>query len=339
MDSITQSSETSSDETNTTVDSETKHIPFDENICPLGCDKQLYDMAFSMRENRYVYEFQIKEEQKEIELLQKELEIDSKNLKVIENNFRNNLEDLQAFMIENQRKLNNINVTVVLKIHQLQHISNSGHIAEMKNCVIFNKKELSNLYARVGILQKETYDLEEKRKKNEAHLKRIKLDLKYMDTQNKKLKVEIKEKMIQKFGRKLSLISLYEIVLQRLIYDSKIDIRTIMKNFTDEIKNIKQDYSEGLSVLANLIRNNTKKLNLLTLLEEEKTKIKKILEQVPISEENMLQAEFEHEANIATLESILHSQIQQKHLLQYDVDNLKTAPRKLLPICFKKSAQ
>lgn len=53
----------------------------------------------------------------------------------------------------------------------------------------------------------------------------------------------------------------------------------------------------------------------------------------------MLQAEFEHEANIATLESILHSQIQQKHLLQYDVDNLKTAPRKLLPICFKKSAQ
>ncbi|XP_076177015.1 cilia- and flagella-associated protein 44 isoform X2 [Ptiloglossa arizonensis] len=339
LDSITQSSETSSDETNTTVDSETKHIPFDENICPLGCDKQLYDMAFSMRENRYVYEFQIKEEQKEIELLQKELEIDSKNLKVIENNFRNNLEDLQAFMIENQRKLNNINVTVVLKIHQLQHISNSGHIAEMKNCVIFNKKELSNLYARVGILQKETYDLEEKRKKNEAHLKRIKLDLKYMDTQNKKLKVEIKEKMIQKFGRKLSLISLYEIVLQRLIYDSKIDIRTIMKNFTDEIKNIKQDYSEGLSVLANLIRNNTKKLNLLTLLEEEKIKIKKILEQVPISEENMLQAEFEHEANIATLESILHSQIQQKHLLQYDVDNLKTAPRKLLPICFKKSAQ
>lgn len=99
MDSITQSSETSSDETNTTVDSETKHIPFDENICPLGCDKQLYDMAFSMRENRYVYEFQIKEEQKEIELLQKELEIDSKNLKVIENNFRNNLEDLQAFMV------------------------------------------------------------------------------------------------------------------------------------------------------------------------------------------------------------------------------------------------
>lgn len=57
-----------------------------------------------------------------------------------------------------------------------------------------------------------------------------------METQNKKLEEEIETKMIQKFGRKLSLISLYETVLQRLIYNTKTDVGKIMKNFTDEIK-------------------------------------------------------------------------------------------------------
>lgn len=57
-----------------------------------------------------------------------------------------------------------------------------------------------------------------------------------MKAQNKKLKEEIKEKMIQKFGCKVSLIELYEIILQRLIYDTKIDVRKIMKNFTKDIE-------------------------------------------------------------------------------------------------------
>lgn len=60
--------------------------------------------------------------------------------------------------------MNNIDVTVILRSHQLQHVLDTGYTAEIKDCVVFNKKELSNLYARVGKLQDETYELEEKRK-------------------------------------------------------------------------------------------------------------------------------------------------------------------------------
>ncbi|XP_017757877.1 PREDICTED: uncharacterized protein LOC108549132 [Eufriesea mexicana] len=337
LDSITQSSETSSEETDGTIDSETEYVPFDENICPLGCDIQLYEMAFSMREKRYAYEFQIREEQKEIELLQKELDIDTKYLRIIENNLKNNQEELQNFMLNKQKKLNEINVTVILKLHQLQHISDSGCTANIQNCIVFNKKELTDLYARVGELQQETHNLEETRKKNEIHLKRIKLDLKYMETQNKKLKEDIKEKMIQKFGRKVSLINLYETILQRLIYDTKTDVRKIMKNFSKNIENTKWNYKEGLTVLENLIRNNTKKLSFLTILEKEKFKLRKVLEQTLISEENMLQIELEHKADIAALENILYNQVQQKHMLQYDIENLKTGSRKLPAICLNQN--
>ena len=79
-------------------------------------------------------------------------------------------------------------------------------------------------------------------RKNEIHLKRIKTDLKSMETQNKRLKEHIKEKMIQKFGRKISLINLYEIILQRLIYDTKTDVHKIMKDFTKDIESNLQKF-------------------------------------------------------------------------------------------------
>lgn len=71
--------------------------------------------------------------------------------------------------MDKQKKLNEINVTVILKLHQLQHILDSGSIAHIEDCLVFNKKKLSNLYARVGELQEETYNLEETRKYNKKN--------------------------------------------------------------------------------------------------------------------------------------------------------------------------
>lgn len=51
----------------------------------------------------------------------------------------------------------------------------------------------------------------------------------------------------------------------------------------------------------------------------------------------MLQIDLEHKADIAMLESIVRSQMQQKHLLEYDIENLKPGLRKLAPNCLKKS--
>lgn len=97
--SDTASSEISSDESDSTVDSEAGPTIFDENICPSGCDTALYEMAFSMREKRYAHEFEIRGEQREIESLCKEVELDTKKLRVVENNLKSDQENLEAFMV------------------------------------------------------------------------------------------------------------------------------------------------------------------------------------------------------------------------------------------------
>lgn len=50
----------------------------------------------------------------------------------------------------------------------------------------------------------------------------------------------------------------------------------------------------------------------------------------------MLQVEHEHKADIVALENILYNQIQQKHMLQYDIESLKTGSKKLPEICLNK---
>lgn len=74
-------------------------IYLDENVCPPGCDKTLYDLAFSMREKRYVCEHQIRDTQRAMEILHKEIQIDMKKLKIIESGLKKNEDDLKMFMV------------------------------------------------------------------------------------------------------------------------------------------------------------------------------------------------------------------------------------------------
>lgn len=99
--SSTTTTETSSEEDEEgSIDSkDIGYIYFDENICPIGCDKALYDMAFVMREKRYEYEYEIKEENKAIEKLQKEVEMDTKKLKIFKDVLKKNVDELEEFMV------------------------------------------------------------------------------------------------------------------------------------------------------------------------------------------------------------------------------------------------
>lgn len=65
---------------------------------------------------------------------------------------------------EKQRKLNDIDMTVILKFHQLQHFVGENEVAKIRDCVVFDKTKLSRLYTRVGELQQETLLQKEKHK-------------------------------------------------------------------------------------------------------------------------------------------------------------------------------
>lgn len=52
-----------------------------------------------MREKRYIYEYEIRDAQRVLEILQKEIQIHIKKLKIVESNLKKNENDLNIFMV------------------------------------------------------------------------------------------------------------------------------------------------------------------------------------------------------------------------------------------------
>ncbi|XP_072743964.1 cilia- and flagella-associated protein 44 [Anoplolepis gracilipes] len=317
----TTTTETSSDETNSIDTGEL--VYFDENVCPPGCDKKLYDLAFLMREKRYSCEHHIKDSQQTMEIFYKEIQIHTKKLKVMENNLKKHEDDLNMFMLEKQKKLNNVDVTVIMKLHQLQYFEKSELPLKLHDCVLFDKNKLSSLYARIRELHEETLELHAKHKRARMHLQRIKLDCNHMRVNNKNLKNEIKLKIINKFGQNISLNKLYEIILRRMVYDIKANLNETRMYFIKRIKHVKESYAEELVILNKLIREHTQKLSFLTILVEEQSKLQKLSKQHIMSDEEMLQLEEKYKSDIVKLEKILENQTRQKYLFHNDIKNLR----------------
>ncbi|XP_063994244.1 LOW QUALITY PROTEIN: cilia- and flagella-associated protein 44 [Diachasmimorpha longicaudata] len=308
---------------------------FDENICPPDCSRELYNLAFEMRLKRHDNENEMREEQKNMENLVREADNCSKKIKIIVGAVNNCTQKLNDFMDEKQRKLNDIDMTLILNFHQLEHFIDDNNLSKINDCVVFDTTRLSQLYKRVGELQQETCEQKIKHKKNCTHLHRMNIDCKYMDSQIKKLKSSIEEEMIKKFGCQISLVSLYEAVVRSLINSSKGN-RTDDSKYEKQLKCLKERYDENTLILENLIRDNTEKLSVLTVLTEEQIKFHNIIKQRPESSKNIFQSQLEWRKDLAHLQGIISYQKEQKEFFRSDVRNLKLKIRTLPPITSRR---
>ncbi|XP_058801430.1 cilia- and flagella-associated protein 44 [Phymastichus coffea] len=312
-------------------------LPLDENNCPDGCDRDLYEEAFAVRSKRYDLEHRIKDHQKTIENLQQELDSQRKALETIESELKTDTEQLQALLREKQRQLNDIDVTVVLKLHQLQCFTEEDKAEKIQNCIVFDKDKLSQLYARVGELQQETADQLARHKSDKSNLHTMKLECEAVRKELEALKQQIKEEMQHKFGQQVSLVTLYEAVLRRLIYDIKANTGSLIKFYDRKIKSIKVEYKQQLQVLKDLIQENTEKINFLTVLEEELFKLRKNLDTKLMSEEEITKLESQYEADLTKLKTLLRNQEKEKEWLYMDIISLTNKTKNLVPLDQLKS--
>ncbi|XP_011500262.1 PREDICTED: uncharacterized protein LOC105364098 [Ceratosolen solmsi marchali] len=309
---------------------ETIHL--DENICPPECNRQLYDEAFILREMRYEMESRIHSKQSLINNWKQKIDVHRKRLKMIDVELQENRDKLQLLLTDKQNQLNDIDITVILKLHQLQCFTEGDKPENIQNCIIFDKNRLSQLYARVGQLENETAEQMTKYKNDKIHLRKIKVSCELMKEEIDKLKRKIKKKMQQKFGQQISLVTLYEAVLRRLIDDIKANTSSLVKFYDNKIKSIKNEYTKKLEVLKDLIKDNTEKLSILTVLEEELLKLRKTLNVKLMSEEEINKLELEYKSELGKLKRILKEQEKHMDCVSRDIIFLSNKSKHLLPI-------
>ncbi|KAK6640272.1 hypothetical protein RUM44_011958 [Polyplax serrata] len=277
--SESESSSSSEEEDAKSLDSKDMGpLRLDESVCPPGCDPALYDWTFAQRSARHTLELTIMEEKKQIDMHKKDYELLLKKIRLTEVQYLACKEDLEEYIREKQRNLNEVDTVVVLRLNQIQNFKSESEIEKISHSILFPSTKLTSLYKRIGELEKETQMEKQKHEKNRQHLTRMKVDVNHMKEMILNLTKEINEVMLRKFGTKVDIDDIEESLLKKLVADMHRIILDLEKSCDQKLKNIRQELYEKENEYARRLQDNTEKYNLLTVLQEQKLRLRDLIE-------------------------------------------------------------
>lgn len=180
---------------------------------------------------------------------------------------------------EKQEKLNAIDTLIVLRLDQLQYFKDEREFEEdIAKTLLVKRSNLMQLYARVGELSAETLVISRSHRVNIVLLSRLKSDCHYMEQQIQTLKDQIKDTMIKKFGMPVDLDELQEALLTKLLFEIRLHVDEVEeREFRARVAEVRRKVAEKQTQLTRVIQEGTEKLNVLTVLQEEKNHWEEVL--------------------------------------------------------------
>lgn len=301
--------------------------------------------------SRHKVEIDIKESQKNIELLRKNHEIQSKKVKFLEKDLQTFQQELEKIQQEKQQKLNSVKCVVILKLNQLQHLTSKNQTANIGDTLVFSKKYFSNLYKRVAELEEETLQQLKRQQRNIKHFARMKTDCKFMKKQTTNLQEKIVQNMKYKFGKVINIIeieeamlkqtfggddihNLEEVLLKKIVHDLRLSALDIKGMYLPQLNYWKQQIVDTQKQLAYILKHSTSQQELLTLLLKEKTQlvqtiIKQAKKKSYVSNIEGMSKKYYEEIN--KLETTITEQNQLLQELREEIKLLKTKGMLLKP--------
>lgn len=260
----------------------------DDSVCPPGCDQALFDQVCQLRERRLVLEEELAEEKKTSETLKKESDALIKKAKIIDGALKTAEADLEAFQREKQQKLNELDVVVVLRFHQIQYTINSVLPQDLSQCLVFNSPGLVRLQHRIKELEKEKAEQKRLyREHRQTHVQLIR-DKKVQEARIGELEEKVRSMLMLKFGRLVDLEKLESVTVNRTVEELKEKLRQQESKSAAEIAKWNSKIDSFKGKVTQLTRENTQRLDTFTVLLQEK----KELEQMLNSRQKSLGTEF-----------------------------------------------
>ncbi|XP_046572732.1 cilia- and flagella-associated protein 44-like isoform X2 [Haliotis rubra] len=243
---------------------------FDLDVCPPGCDQTLYDNTCQLREKRLDLEEALAEEKKNQDTMKKELEGLNKKARVIDAALKTAQNDLEAFQLEKQQKLNELDVVVTLKLNQIQYMVNNVLPQDLSQTLVFESNGVVRLQQRIKELEHEKF-LQKKQMK-ESRRKHVQLikDRKVFEQKIVEMDETCNQMMVSKFGRIVDLEKLETVTVNRNIEELKEKCHITEIQCAEELTQWDKLIAEKRSRITELIRDNTNRLEQLNMLMTEK---------------------------------------------------------------------
>ncbi|VEN34308.1 unnamed protein product [Callosobruchus maculatus] len=341
--SSSSSSEESDEDDAGSIDSKDfGFIKQDLNVCPKGCEVAIYNLTVELRSMRHEVEQAVRDQKAELEVIKKNIDMANRQTSSLQNHFKASQRDLENYQREKQKMMNQVKCVTILNASQICDLNLDNF--NIDDYLVFSSRRLSELYKRVGELQYEDYQQKSTHDIYLKHLCRMKKDLNYMKSKKKVLKNDYQRIMKEQFGKEIDLHEielaiikksfqkthvneLEEVLLKRLVYEVRVKNTNLKEVFVTELRLWNKKIYEIQDVLADIIKENTKRLELLQVLSHEKKELVNLVNTQSKKKEHVEKLEGIQEKYNQTLEKLekfVEEQQKQIQDLKLEIKMLKT---------------
>lgn len=191
----------------------------EEEVCPASCDMELWEELLALRQRKLECDYETQDIQKLILQIRKEAS-DLKNQDTqVQNGINNCEKDIATFQTEKQKQLNLLETIVVLKLSQIQCLTQPDrklpHSLNRDDIVVFTQSGLDRLRGRIHELAElKAQDRKENNRlaqdKQKLYRKKSKRQAEHSDWETR-----VNEVQLLKFGQRINLEKLENIAIDR----------------------------------------------------------------------------------------------------------------------------
>ncbi|NWV28060.1 CFA44 protein, partial [Origma solitaria] len=178
-----------------------EYVVFDGIVCPEDCSENLFLNTIQLQQQRIGIQKALEEEKKVAADLKKECNALAKKAKEVETSLDTTNRELEAFQWEKLQTLNELDVVVPLRLHQVWCLVDGEMPHDFSQALVFTNQNLEYLKKRIVDLRNEKIMQRETHKKAREQHKQLLQDKKEMEMEIQRLEERCNNLMMEKFGR------------------------------------------------------------------------------------------------------------------------------------------
>ncbi|CAG9578714.1 unnamed protein product [Danaus chrysippus] len=301
-------------------------IRLDPNICPEGCDVDIYNKTYDLRNTRHKFEQEMIEKDHLVDLLRKDIDAHNKIKRKFSVQLERRKMELREFMMEKQNCMNEVDQVVILRYDQIRAsaIKDCTGPGGLSHTVVFPEKMLSKLRNRVLELQDEIKQQKQRQKINRTHLFRMNVDLRAMENRAAELKAQMRDVLTRKLGKPRKVDKTLDELLRQLARRHKFSAAlSAIPHLLNQLNKWRKRYSELEQKYLTAINRYSDRLRLAAALQAD------IYPQKPHKDPTVMPGAYEpaqYHRDVIRLRIISAQQQEQIKVLEEEIHNLRLKP-------------